>query len=295
MLPAGWTTPGRASLSPRTAPEPFSGAGGGLKSWLGGSAALHAGIAAAVIGASVWFAMHHGEAWGGAAVNAGAIQATLVSNAPSLPIPTPQTPTDNVLATENPSPAPTPPQPAPKAAAPEPDAIAIPEKTAPPPKAKPQPKETPATKSAANAPPQPKPLTKPLPIPKPANRVPTGEAAPANIPRANPNAPTGNSPVTVGGDFGFRFGWYVDGIKRKAAQNWYRQLVDPRTPAGARVFLTFDISRDGQPSNIRVEKSSGSATLDSTAIQALQRVDTFGPLPPGYNGSRLNVEYYFQY
>ena len=44
----------------------------------------------------------------------------------------------------------------------------------------------------------------------------------------------GNGPVSVAnGDFGSRFGWYVDIIKRKVDQNWYRAEVDPRTPKGA--------------------------------------------------------------
>ncbi len=66
------------------------------------------GLHALVIGAlvsSVWLHSRiRGNEWGQNLD--GAIQANLVSNAPSIPLPQIQKPTDNVLATENPSPAP---------------------------------------------------------------------------------------------------------------------------------------------------------------------------------------------
>lgn len=67
------------------------------------------GLHLLIVGAlasSVWLHSRiHGNEWG-QNMDAGAIQANLVSNAPSIPLPEIQKPTDNVLATENPSPAP---------------------------------------------------------------------------------------------------------------------------------------------------------------------------------------------
>jgi protein TonB len=87
----------------------------------------------------------------------------------------------------------------------------------------------------------------------------------------------------------------VDVIKRTVARNWYQQEVQPSTPSGARVFLNFNVSRDGTPSSIRIEASSGSPTLDTSCLRAVQRVDTFGPLPSGYTQSSISVEYYCEY
>ena len=262
---------------------------------LAGSALVHLGIAAVFAAWVFWLGTHHGNEWGSSVSATGAIQATLVSNAPAIPLPSPQTPTDNVLATETPSPAPAPPAPAAKEATPPPDAIPIPEKVKEQLKQKEKPRPSPPQpRAAAQAPPQQRPLTHPLPIPKTENRANFGEAAPANIPRSSASS-AGAGPVNVAGDFGSRFGWYVDVIKRKAQQNWYKAEVDPRTAGGAKAFVTFDVARDGTPSHVRIEKSSGSASLDSSAIRALQRVDTFGPLPAGYNGNELNVEYYFEF
>src|SRR5665213_538055 len=93
-----------------------------------------------------------------------------------------------------------------------------------------------------------------------------------------------NSPIAVtGGDFGSRFGWYVDVIKRKVAQNWYLQEVQPGTSGGATVYVQFSINQGGSPDDVRVATSSGVPSLDSSCVRAVQRVDTFGSLPAGYN------------
>ena len=66
---------------------------------------LHLFVIGALV-SSVWLHSRiHGNEWG-QNHRCGAIQANLVSNAPSIPLPQIQKPTDNVLATENPSPAP---------------------------------------------------------------------------------------------------------------------------------------------------------------------------------------------
>jgi periplasmic protein TonB len=224
--------------------------------------------------------MLHGSDWGGNFTNEGAIQATLVSNA-SLPLPNEHPPTDNVLATETPSEAPAleeqKQQPLPL-----PDAIPIPEKETVKPKEKEKPKPP--------APPQHQ------PPPKPQNKANYGQAAPPNIPRSAANNTASNSPVAVtGGDFGARFGWYVDVIKRKVAGVWYLREVDPSTPAGATVYIQFTVSRDGTPGNVAIATPSSSPTLNYSCLHAVQRVDTFGPLPSGYNESSLNVLYHCTY
>jgi len=257
-----------------------------------GSAALHLALALSI----AVYAFIHGhlrhDSWG-ANTTQGAIQATLVSNAPAIPLPQEQPSTESVLATPTPSPAPAPAAPQAKAIQqPEPDAIPIPVKE--------QPKPAPPKKTA-----QPEPAPKPhQPSDSRANRYPSplppqqyraqyGEAAP-NTARALNQGP--NNPVNIkGGDFGSQFPYYVDVIKRTVARNWYQQEVQPGTPAGARVYLNFSVARDGSPSNIHVETSSGSPSLDISCFRAVQRVDSFGPLPNGYNQSSISVEYYCEY
>jgi protein TonB len=105
-----------------------------------------------------------------------------------------------------------------------------------------------------------------------------------------------NNPVNIrGGDFGSQYPYYVEAIKRKVASNWYQQQVDPGTRTGSRVYLNFSVSRDGVPSGARIETSSGSPTLDTSCLRAVQRSDTFGPLPGGYTQNSISVEYYCEY
>src|SRR6266566_2647079 len=66
-------------------------------------------------------------------------------------------------------------------------------------------------------------------------------------------------------------------------------------PGARREYLVFDITRDGHPSHIEVEQSSGVPSLDQSAVRALQRIDTFGPLPSDYSGNKVSVEFWFDY
>ena len=92
--------------------------------------------------------------------------------------------------------------------------------------------------------------------------------------------------------FGARFAYYVNIVNRTVAQNWYTQEADPQASEGRRVTIVFDIDRDGLPSNARISARSGSSTLDTSALRALQRVEGFGPLP---TGDHITVEYSFDY
>jgi periplasmic protein TonB len=98
-----------------------------------------------------------------------------------------------------------------------------------------------------------------------------------------------------GGDFGTRFAFYVQQIQRKVSENWLKYEVDPSVSQSQRVYITFDVSRDGHPSNIQIEQSSGVPSLDQSAARALQRIDTFGPLPSEYSGNKVSVEFWFDY
>jgi protein TonB len=44
-----------------------------------------------------------------------------------------------------------------------------------------------------------------------------------------------------------------------------------------------------------VEQSSGVPSLDQSAVRAIQRIDTFGPLPGDYSGNKVSVEFWFDY
>lgn len=132
----------------------------------------------------------------------------------------------------------------------------------------------------------------PRPVPTPEDTtVPYGEGGPVSGPYG-----VFTAPHTQGGfnfqnaDFGTRFAYYTRGINQTISRNWFK----PDISSAKRVYLLFDIMRDGSPTNIRLEQSSGVPALDQLAMRAVQRSE-FGPLPPEYTGTKLSVEFWFDY
>lgn len=250
--------------------EPVAG------SWFG-SFALHAAVAAVIASSALYLHIFHGDRWGQMSSGT-AINATLVSSAPTLPLPNTQMTNNDVLATQTPSPAPLPPE--------EKAQVAPPEKAIPI-QAKPQVVKKVAPKATPKTP-------KYVQPPKQQHRAAYGEAAPSSIPMSTAGA-ANKSVVVQNGDFGSRFGWYVDIIKRTVSQNWYKQLADPNASIGHSVIVTFVVHRDGSVSDPRIAQSSGVPSLDTSAIQAVERTNAFGPLPAGYAGSSVSVAYTFTY
>jgi len=243
------------------------------------SVGLHVGITVALlIYSHVYYHTSGAGSWG-AGGNGEAMGATLVS---TIPLPANPAQTQNVLANESKGIT----QSQPKVQEKEPDAIEIQGKNA---KIKPPKKQETVTKKNA----------KPEPEPEPeSNQVAFGEGGPVSGPYGSFSAggAKGGFGVTGGtGDFGSKYAWYVQGMNRVVSQNWLKYEVDPRVSSGNRVSISFDVGRDGRPVNIRLEQSSGVPSLDDSAVRALQRIDTFGTLPPDYSGRTIHVEYWFDY
>jgi protein TonB len=239
------------------------------------SAGFHMALTAVILLYTMVFTGVRGEGWG-AGGGGSAIGVSLVSTVP-LPATTAQN--QNVLANESKGIT----KSQPKIEEKEPDAIDIQGKNS---KIKPKKIATPTKE-------------KPKPAPEEeSNQVAFGEGGPVSGPYGSFSAggAKGGFGVTGGGgDFGTKFGWYVQIIQRKVSENWLKYEVDPRISTAQRVYITFDVARDGHPLNVRVEQSSGVPSLDVSATRALQRIDTFGPLPPDYSGSKISVEYWFDY
>jgi periplasmic protein TonB len=239
------------------------------------SAGLHLAVAGSIILYAAVASGGKGSAWG-AGGGGDAMGVTLVS---SVPLPASTVQTQNVLANESKGIT----QSQPKAEEKEPEAIPIPDKNA---KVKPKPQS-----SAKQKP-------KPEPEDEASNVVPFGEGGPVSGPYGNFNAggaKGGFGFTGGGGDFGSRYAWYVRIVQQKVSENWLKYEVDPGVTDARRVYVTFDIVRDGHPTNVQIEQSSGVPSLDQSAVRALQRIDTFGPLPPDYNQSKVSVEFWFDY
>jgi periplasmic protein TonB len=240
---------------------------------------LHAGFFAMVLFSPSLFPSQATESWGSASVG-DSMNVKIVGSMSRIPLPSPEVTTDTAAANESKGfytsePAPPPP--------PEENAVPIPEKNAP---VKTVPKKTP---------PAPKAKSNPAP-PPPVNAVPFGQGG-------NPSVGGGGQTTQIGpvgagfGDaaFGAKYSDYVQAMVRKISQNWLKGLVDSRITRAPRVYVSFDIARDGSISNVSIAESSGIPSLDNSARRAIYASDKLPPLPRDYLGSTVNVHFYFEY
>ena len=176
------------------------------------SAGFHVAVTALIISLCHVLQRRAAAANGAAGGGGEAMGVTLVS---SVPLPSSPTQTQNVLANESKGVT----QSKPKEEEKEPDAIEI---------------------QGKNAKTKPKQITlnqyKPKPEPERTNQVAFGEGGPVSGPYGNfaaGGAKGGFGVTGGGGDFGTRYGWYVQVIQRKVSENWLKYEVDPRITRGA--------------------------------------------------------------
>jgi len=197
-----------------------------------GSIVLHFAIAAAMCSTAFW-ADSSSQFLGKCGAGRG-IQVNIVSNA--IPLPSTQPVNQNVLATETPSQAPAPPEPKAKQAQ---DETAIPIQGK---------QKKPEQKTAPRTPPR-------QPTPVQNNRADYGEQSGSSMPHATqPSFSSGPTSVN-NGDFGSRFGWYVEQINRTMGANWYKAMVEQTTPRGAKAYIDFKIA-GRSVGDVRLDRSS---------------------------------------
>ena len=240
------------------------------------SISLHVAIAIGAAGYTVLnlhWGGHSGQNWGaGSAVRVGA-----VSTLPGMPLPTPQLATQNTLATQNPG-----------LFKEEPKAKPVPQ---------PEAKQIPKFKDTIAQ-------EKPIRVNKriqpeevvPENAVPYGLGGKPSMNYSQFNNPAGEGGLHFGeGNFGDRFGWYVDGVRNRISANWLLSTLSPNLLTAPRVYVHFDIQADGTISNVEVTHSSGIPEVDRSALRAVLASNPLGPLPPGYSGNKVSVEFYFDF
>ncbi|MGA8037971.1 MAG: TonB family protein [Candidatus Acidiferrales bacterium] len=254
----------------RTAPETLNGP-------LSFSLILHGVLAVLLIGSVVMD--HRGDSWGGPG---GAITVGVVGSVPAIPMPRPEVETENRVVDES-------------------KGLYKAEPTQPPP---PPVDATPIPKFEKNKPP--KYVTRPSKVLEntakpPRNAVPYGGGGTPAVPYSSFSMGAGTTQAGMsfdgagGGNFGDRFSWYVEAVQRKVSSNWLQSTVDPGISFAPRLVATFDINRDGSVANIQITKSSGNPSVDQSAVRAIRDSSPMDRLPPAYSGSRVSVEFWFDF
>jgi TonB family protein len=223
-----------------------------------------------------------GPDWGSATGGAGGISVKVVGSVSGVPLPTPAVVQEKAPANESPG-----------FYKSEETAPAKPDKTAEP---------VPETKApVATTPPKPKPAAPPTPKstapePPPSNAIPYGQGGRPSMSYGQFSTGAGEAGIGFGdAAFGDRYSTYVNAITRAISNNWLKSMVDARIQRAPRVYLTFDIARDGTVSGLQVQQSSGIPSLDRSAQRAVLASNPLPPLPTDYRGSSVNVIFYFEY
>ncbi len=99
----------------------------------------------------------------------------------------------------------------------------------------------------------------------------------------------------TGEDFGEGFSWYVTAVKQRISSNWLQSKIDANLQWAQRVIVSFDILRNGTVTNIQITQSSNNYSVDASAMRAVRQASPMMPLPAAYGGSRVGVEFYFDY
>jgi protein TonB len=233
-----------------------------------GAMGLHLALGVLLLSYAWMLGLFHHNYWGSPGAN-GSIQVNLTT---ALPLPSKEL-NDNVLATDTPSKAPAPPSPKEQRHVDE-TAIPIVGK-----KAKPEKLNTPKTQQHQ---------------PAPQNQAQYGERSGSVIPHQMQPGAIGQT--TVGdNNFASLYPWYVQGINSAVSGKWNKYEVNSGTLKGARAYVTFTVHRDGSVGDVQTQQASGSPTLDTSCMRAVERVETLGPLPPQYNQSTLRVSFYCEY
>ena len=256
-------------------PEPRLGGG------LAVSAGLHAGLAVALLLATIY--APRGNAWATTGAGGGAVKINAVGSLPGVPLPLPAVvstsrvadPTKGLYKNE----------PAPKNVPPPPDATALQkfekEKKLPPSK--------PSRLLEDNSPP-------------PPGAIPYGQGGTPAMPYTQFTTGSGSQggvgmtgPTGAAGEFGTRYSWYVEAVQRRISGNWLQSTIDPSIRFAPRVVVEFQIFRDGTAGNIQIITRSGNASVDRSALRAVQDSVPFPTLPGDYSGSYVSVQFWFEF
>jgi protein TonB len=225
---------------------------------------------------------HRGELWGGPGGGA-AVSVKLVGGLAGVPLPRPETVTTSRVVDETKGLYKSEPKPKEE---PPPDTKQIPQFT----------KEK-----------QPHYVSRPSktledPTPPPENAVPYGQGGSPTVPYSQFSLGSGGStPAGMGfsgqggGDFAGRYSWYVDAVRNRVSSNWLQSTVDPAVRWAPRAVVTFDILRNGSIVNVQILQTSGNASVDASALRAVQGSNPVQALPSDYSGNKVSVEFWFDF
>jgi len=93
----------------------------------------------------------------------------------------------------------------------------------------------------------------------------------------------------------FPHAYYIDLLRNRISSSWYSSLVAPGLKGKYVTGVYFIVRRDGEISDLRVEKPSGNVSLDLSARRAIENAAPFAPLPNDFSSQYLVVHFEFEW
>ncbi|MBI3089117.1 MAG: cell envelope integrity protein TolA [Candidatus Tectomicrobia bacterium] len=93
----------------------------------------------------------------------------------------------------------------------------------------------------------------------------------------------------------FPFMEYLRNVKQKVYEKFLLNTAEASGQEARKAIIYFQVGRSGAILNVRVEKSSGSATLDRSAATAVESASPLPPLPEAYKAEVLNIHFGFEW
>ncbi|HXN24064.1 MAG TPA: TonB family protein [Candidatus Dormibacteraeota bacterium] len=241
---------------------------------------FHACLCVALLVSTIF--SNRGDVWGGPGGGEGALKVGLVGSLPGIALPKPEVVTPSAVVDPSKGLAKEEPKPIPRE--PDSDVKKLPEFEKKPPRVPSHPSKVFEDKT-----------------PPASNQIPYGAGGTPAMPYTQFTM-SGGVPgglgirgETGGGDFGSRYSWYVEAVRNRISSNWLQSTVDATVRSAPRAVVTFQILRDGSVSTIQITQSSGNASVDNSARRAILSSNPLPPLPNGYRGSNVNVEFWFDF
>ncbi len=149
----------------------------------------------------------------------------------------------------------------------------------------PEPEEQPPKRKVV---PQLTPQKEPTPKKKPKSKQ---ETKPETKKRPTKHLTQGAASIMIEGkDFADDF--YLNLIITKIANNWLNPLRGGRKIS---CIIYFRIHRNGEVSNIKIEKKSGNSLFDQSSQRAVMAAAPLPTLPESYTGDHLGVHFEFEH
>ncbi|MEH1828804.1 MAG: TonB family protein [Nostoc sp.] len=82
---------------------------------------------------------------------------------------------------------------------------------------------------------------------------------------------------------------YLNKLKKRVQQQWLPGM----SQSNRRTVLNFTVNRSGEVNNLNIVQTSGFRVTDEVAMNAIQRVALFAPLPTGYRKNYIDIEFTF--